>query len=115
MKYFLGLMALLLAGFLVNVSFYSFQRWMISAELQTVLASCDRSSGQTPSEKWLKEHTCALVEQENEQFQQAAKHSTTRKEFRQKCDALLSQWAEEDAMDRLLREYETRKRANKWD
>jgi len=115
MKYFFGLMTLLFIGFLVNAGFYGFQRWMIRAELQTVLASCDRSSGQTPSEKWLKEHTCTLVEKENEQFKQAAKNSTTRKEFRQKCDALLSQWAEEDAMGRLLREYETRKRANKWD
>lgn len=115
MKYFLGLAALLAAGIAVSAGYYGFERLMIRAELKTSVAACDTDPQATPQEKWLKERTCALVEQENEQLKQIAKASKSRKEFLQKKEALLEKWAEEDALGQLIREYSARKLQNKRD
>ena len=108
MKYLFGLFCLLAAGFLLCAGFYGYQRVMIQMDLQTKLPSHNTLVPKNEEEKQLKEQMDALLAQESEQLKRIAKNSATHKEFQQKSEELLLQWAREDKMGKIMQAYKDR-------
>ncbi len=99
MKYFLGLVCLLAAGFLLCAGFYGSQKFMIEMKLQELTYVCPNS---IPQVSGLREEVTAAYEERNEAFRSAAKTSTTYKEFKQKSDAILLNWEKEDKVGKII-------------
>lgn len=102
MKYFLGLVCLLAAGFLLCVGFYGSQKFMIEMKLQELTYVCPNSIPQHPAFKELRKEIIAAYDERNESFKNAAKTSTTYKEFKEKSDAISLKWEKEDKVGKII-------------
>ena len=94
----------------VYFGYYGLQRKLINMRLELLVADCNPVPYEkTPELIQLKKQICVIVEEENEQFKQAARTSKTDKEFRQKAQALIEQWDQENKVNKLIEQYKLRK------
>ena len=109
MKKIIVLLVIMVLGVGTYFGYYGMQRTKINMRLNGLLATCDPETADDSALQELRENICMAVEEENEQFKQAAAASKTYQEFEDKVQALISQSLDESKTEQLIKQYKLRK------
>ena len=110
MKKAIWILAIIVVGVGIYFGYYALQRKLINMRLELMVAECNPVPYEkTPELIQLKKQVCAIVEEENKQFKQAARESRTDREFRNRALVLIEQWDKEDKVGHLIEAYKRHK------